>query len=210
MKNEMKKGILMPYDDQELLPAVAALRAGKPAIFPTETVYGIGVAVGYAQTPQILYDLKQRDREKPVAWLVDGPSALLDYGKAVPDFALALAREFWPGPLTLIVKASDRVPAVFCSHEGTIGLRMPDSQTARELIARVGAPLATTSANFSGSESPQTFAAIDGALLSRVDAAIEDDVEKSGVASTVIDCTKKDPLMVRQGAISLADVRALL
>ena len=127
----------MSYENPQMTQTVAALRAGEPAVYPTETVYGIGVAVGKAASPDVLFDIKKRDHGKPVAWLVGDVDDLSRYGRAVPDFACALARTFWPGPLTLIVKASDAVPPAFRSAEGTIGLRMPNNPTALELIRRV-------------------------------------------------------------------------
>ena len=129
-----------------------------PVIFPTETVYGLGVSVEAAASPEALYDLKERDRGKPVSWLVGGVDDLDRYGAHVPDLARRLARAYWPGPLTLIVEAGDAVPAAFRSAAGSIGLRMPDNDTALELIEAVGCPLATTSANISGLQAPGAFA----------------------------------------------------
>ncbi|MEG0071125.1 MAG: L-threonylcarbamoyladenylate synthase [Raoultibacter sp.] len=200
----------MTHEDPQLLRAVAALKAGGVAIFPTETVYGIAVAVTCAQSPEALYALKRRDRGKPIAWLVSDASALDTYGADVPDFAYTLARAFWPGPLTLIVQAARAVPPAFCSSGGTIGLRMPDCAISLELLARVGVPLATTSANFAGGEAAKTFNELDSALLESVDAAIDGAIVSSGVASTIIDCTQGYPVMVRQGGISLEAVKALV
>ena len=126
-------------------------------MFPTDTVYGLGVAVEAARSPQALFDIKRRDRGKPVAWLVGDASDLERYGREVPDAACALARAHWPGPLTLVVKASQAVPPAFRSAEGTIGLRMPDSETALALVRAAGGPVATTSANLSGGPAPRTF-----------------------------------------------------
>lgn len=190
---------------------VAALSRGEAAVYPTETVYGVGVAVHAAATPTILYDIKHREHRKPIAWLVGETSALDAYGKHVPEFARILARTFWPGPLTLIVRASDEVPENYRSSEGTIGLRMPNNETALSLINRVGCPLATSSANISGNKAPCEFDALDDALVSKVGAALadSDDNAKSGIASTVVDCTGDHPVMVREGAITVASIRAL-
>lgn len=190
---------------------VAVLSSGDAAIYPTETVYGIGVAVDIAPTPTVLYDLKQREQRKPIAWLVGEMGALDMYGKHVPEFAHVLACTFWPGPLTLIVNASNEVPEAYRSAEGTIGLRMPNNETALRLINQVGCPLATSSANISGNKAPRSFDALDDALVAKVAAALtdSDDVAKSGVASTVVDCTGDHPAMVREGAITVADIRAL-
>lgn len=195
--------------ERGMASAVAALSAGLPVVFPTDTVYGLGVAVGMAKSPEVLYDIKRRDHGKPVAWLVGTPDALSLYGKAVPEFAHILARTFWPGPLTLIVKAGLNVPEPFQSQSGTIALRMPDNALALRLIERVGFPLATTSANISGQKPPRVFGELDPALLREVTVALRDDTEKSGVASTVLDCTGDHPAMVREGGISIADIQAL-
>ena len=191
--------------------AAEALRRGQAVVFPTDTVYGLGVAVEAARSPQVLFDIKRRDRGKPVAWLVGDASDLERYGREVPDVACVLARAHWPGPLTLVVKASQAVPPAFRSAEGTIGLRMPDNDTALELIAAVGCPLATTSANISGLQAPGAFDALDPRLAARVGVVMADDRDgdKSGIASTVVDCTVDPPRIVRAGAVTEAHIRAL-
>ncbi len=190
---------------------VDALRSGKPAVYPTETVYGLGVAVDFSEDPSVLYEIKNREQRKPIAWLVSDACELDRYGKHVPEFARVLARTFWPGPLTLIVNASDDVPSAYLSAEGTIGLRMPNNQAALDLISAVGCPLATTSANMSGFKAPKTFESLSDEVAQQVPAVLkdEDDFGKSGVASTVLDCTGDHPVMVREGAISISAIRAL-
>lgn len=192
----------------DIARAATALTGGEPVVFPTDTVYGIGVAVNAAAGPSDLFDIKQRDQDKPVAWLVGSPDALREYGSAVPEFAHVLARLFWPGPLTLIVKAGDAVPEAFRAADGTIAMRMPDSETVLSLIEAVGAPLATSSANTSGKGAPKSFDEIDRAIVDRVSCAIRDDGVKSGVASTIIDCTGDHPVVVREGGISIQEINA--
>lgn len=192
-----------PASDVAFARAVAALRAGLPVIFPTDTVYGLGISVAHATSPQAIYDLKERDAGKPVAWLVSSPEALDEYGVDVPERARELAFAHWPGGLTIIVKASDAVASAFRSQAGTIGLRMPANPTALALIEAVGAPLATSSANVSGASDTASIAAIDEALLDGVAAVIQDNTAGGGVASTVIDCSQGDIRVVRQGAIDV-------
>lgn len=191
--------------------AIAALRRGDAVIFPTETVYGLGVSVEAAPSPDVLYDLKERDRGKPISWLVSSLDDLDRYGANVPDAARRLARAYWPGPLTLIVEASDAVPAAYRSAAGSIGLRMPDNETALQLVRAAGCPLATTSANISGSRAPGAYDSLDPDLAARVGVIVSDDVDddKSGVASTVVDCTGERPRIVREGAVTEEDVHAL-
>lgn len=180
--------------------AIAALRGGKPVVFATDTVYGIGVAVLHAPSPQAIYDIKQRTAGKPIAWLVGDVGALDEYGVDVPADAHALAAKHWPGALTLIVKASDAVPSAYLPSSGSIGLRMPASESALELIRAVG-PIATSSANLSGGPDPCVFADLDPALLARAAVALPADAPASGVASTVADCSQGGVRVLRQGAI---------
>ena len=172
--------------DEAFDQAVEALKAGRAVVFPTDTVYGLGVAPRFAHSPQEIFDLKRRPAGKPVAWLVGSLEDLDKYGTAVTPKARALAEEGWPGALTVIVKASDEVPRAFQSDAGTIGLRMPDSQTALALIREVG-PIAASSANLSGHPVPRTFSEIAPELLSGVGAAIVSEDAGSGKASTVIE-----------------------
>ena len=131
---------------KDIRQLVAALKAGELAIFPTDTVVGLGVAAAYAKGPQAIFDAKQRSAGKPVAWLVGGVDALDVYGQNVPDYARNLAHAFWPGALTLIVKASAEVPEAYQAADGSIALRMPAHSGCLELIRQVG-PLAASSAN---------------------------------------------------------------
>ena len=181
--------------------ALDALRAGRAVVFPTDTVYGLGVSVKHAGSPQAIYDIKRRDAGKPIAWLVGGPEALDEFGRNVPQQARELAERHWPGALTIIVKASDAVPEAFRSQEGTIGLRMPASPVALELIEQLQSPLATSSANLSGEPNPRTAAELDPQLRAAAGAIVEDDLMESGTASTVIDCSQGTITIIRQGGI---------
>ena len=223
-----------------LKEATRALAAGNAVVFPTDTVFGLGVSVGAAAGPQLLYDLKHRDAGKPVAWLVEGPEALDVYGRDVPAYARRLAETFWPGGLTLVVRASDAVPPAFQSPAGTIGLRMPASEAALGLIRAAGCPLAVTSANLSGAADTARAEDLDRALVARTAglylpggvaaagiasgcaeatpsasarfAAADRLVPPpaSGTASTVLDCTGEAPRVLRAGALTLDDLKGCL
>ena len=220
--------------------ATRALAVGNAGIFPTDTVFGLGVSVSAAPGPQLLYDLKHRDAGKPVAWLVEGPEALDVYGRDVPAYARRLADAFWPGALTLVVRASDAVSRAFQSAAGTIGLRMPANEAALELIHAVGCPLAVTSANLSGAPDTARAEDLDRALVARtaglylpdgvaaagtasgcVEAAPSASARlaasdqsalppASGTASTVLDCTGEAPRVLRAGALTLDDLKGCL
>ena len=220
--------------------ATRALAVGNAVIFPTDTVFGLGVSVSAAAGPQLLYDLKRRDAGKPVAWLVEGPEALDVYGRDVPAYARRLAETFWPGGLTLVVRASDAVPAAFQSPAGTIGLRMPASEAALGLIRAAGCPLAVTSANLSGAADTARAEGLDRVLVARTAglylpggvaaAGIASGCAEatpsvsarfaagdrlvpppaSGTASTVLDCTGEAPRVLRAGALTLDDLKGCL
>ena len=200
----------MTVASDTLEDAASALMEGRACIFPTDTVYGLGVSVLAASGPDVLFDIKRRDVGKPIAWLVGSVDDLQRYGKNLPEVACSLARRFWPGALTIIVEASDAVPASFQSQVGTIGLRMPANDTALALIRRVGSPLATTSANISGKAAVSRFESLDSQLLFTVGCALKDPAESlhSGVASTVIDCTGAGLALVREGGVSFDEIRA--
>ena len=188
--------------------AALALADGRPCIFPTDTVYGVGVAVHAASGPDVLFAIKQRDAGKPIAWLVGSIDDLRRYGKNLPSAVFQLVQRFWPGALTVIVEASDSVPASYQSESGTIGLRMPANETTLALIRRAGSPLATTSANISGRAAVSRFESLDAELLARVGCALRDPIESlhSGVASTVVDCTGGGLRVIREGGISFDDI----
>lgn len=190
--------------------AAKALEEGKAVIVPTDTVYGLAVAVVYAETPQPIYDIKGRGDDKPIAWLIASPNDLLVYGKDVPDYAKALAKAHWPGPLTLVVPASDRVPSAFRAANGTIGLRVSSDEMVRDLGLLVRSPLATSSANISGQPAPRELKAIDPELFAQAAYVLDDDLMKGGVASTVVDCTGPEPVILREGPLSPADIQAAM
>lgn len=196
------------------------LAEGCPVVFPTDTVLGIGVSVRDADDLSELYDIKGRDEEKPIAWLVSSKESLVHHGKEVPPYAKALASEFWPGPLTLIVRANDNASQAFLPESRTIGLRMSASWIARELAERVGSPIATTSANISGQPAPASMAELDPRIAERAYVLDERELEgqpeptaddeTSGVPSTIIDCTGELPCIIRAGGITLSDIDRLL
>jgi len=176
---------------EDVARAAQLLREGKVVAFPTETVYGLGAR---ADDPQALAELrrvKARQEDRPFALLIAHPQQMDEY--AAPDRrARALARQFWPGALTLVV--SD-------GKGGDVGLRCPDSPIALELLRVAGAPVAASSANVGG-QPPATTAgevlrSFDGAIAAVLDAG----AARLGVASTVVRLTGDQVEVLREGAI---------
>lgn len=201
-------------------PAADCLTAGGLALVPTETVYGVGVAIsafaanletpgpdtGYGR----IFTLKQRELTQTVPWLVDGPAALERYGKDVPHSICALAEKLWPGALTLVVTAADDVPSFMRAADGTVALRASASPVVQELIARCGSPLAVTSANTHGKPAPISFDEVEPRILAGVDVAIDAGETPCRDASTIVAVRDGELQILREGALAVREIRAVL
>lgn len=182
--------------------AATVLRDGGIVVFPTETVYGIGALAQSCFGPHEIFDIKARPLDRPLPWLVENDDRLLDkYGIDVPQYAHNLAKAFWPGALTLVVKASDAVAKDFRADDGTVGLRSPDHEVVMELITAAGGPIITTSANTSGEPAPGSFAEVEARIIAAADVSLDGGETLHRQASSVVDCTGPEPVIIREGAI---------
>ena len=184
--------------------AVDALRAGGVAVVPTDTVYGVAQSVdANPQGAAGLFAIKRRPHDKAIPWLVADERALDVYGADVPSYARVLARRFWPGGLTLVVRASSAVAPAYLGAGDTIALRMPDSAPVLALAGALGCPLATTSANTSGQPAHDAFAGLESRIVDEAAVALDDGQPTHGTAaSTVVVCTDPTmPSVAREGAI---------
>lgn len=182
--------------------AATVLRDGGIVVFPTETVYGIGASAHSCFGPHEIFDIKVRPLDKPLPWLVEDDDALLDkYGVDVPEYAHNLAKAFWPGAMTLVVKASDVVGKDFRADDGTVALRSPAHEVVMELIQASGGPIIATSANTSGAPAPGDFSEVEERIIAAADVALDGGETLHQQASTVVDCTGAEPRIIREGAI---------
>ncbi len=156
--------------------------------FPTDTVYGL--AAGHGRVKK-LFAAKGRSPEKRIPVLL-ADAANLDASATVTPLARRLARTFWPGPLTIVLNAPGR---------GTLGFRVPDHPIARQLLAASGGGLPVTSANRSGGPECRTAEEVLAQLDGRIDLVLDGGPTPGGVASTVVDCTGAEPVILREGAI---------
>ncbi len=186
--------------------AATVLRDGGIVVFPTETVYGIGASARSCFGPQEIIEIKVRPLEKPLPWLVEDEGALDIYGVDVPDYARNLGKAFWPGALTLVVKASDEVGKDFRADDDTVALRSPDHEVVMELIQASGGPIIATSANTSGQPAPGTFDEVEERIIAAADVVLDGGETAHRKASTVIDCTGAEPVIIREGAIPTEEV----
>lgn len=190
--------------------AVETLQAGGLAVIPTDTVYGIAAALDQPQAIERIYEIKGRDRLKAIPVLVSDPANVASLSGTLSQAAERLARHFWPGALTIVVEASDRVPPEALSGGTTVGLRMPDNEIALEVIRRCGGALAVTSANPSGKREARTAGEAHASLGDLIDVVLDGGTTGGGVPSTVVDATAQPLRILRQGAITRDDLEAVL
>ncbi len=184
------------------------LRRGGLVAFPTDTVYGLAADYTNPEAIAGLFAAKGRDMNKAIAVLVGGVEQLDAITPGLSQAAGSLAARFWPGALTLVVTRRPELPDEL-STLPTIGVRMPNHPFALQLLRAVG-PLAVTSANRSGDENPLTAEDVLDQLGGRIDLLLDGGKCPGGVPSTVVDCTVPDVKILRQGAISAADIRQAL
>lgn len=198
-----------------VLPAFAAhsidraaevLRAGGIVIFPTDTVYGIAGALDHPEAIEALYAAKERPPTKPIALLIDRIEDLPLVCSAMSPAAKLLAERFWPGGLTLVLPALDSVPAIVTAGGPTVAVRLPNHPVPRAIARRLGLPLPTTSANRSNEPSPVTAEEAIRQLGAHVALVLDGGRCPGGIDSTVVDPCQVPPLVLREGAISAADI----
>lgn len=197
-------------DDAGRLDAVRVLRAGGVVALPTDTVYGIGVALDTPGGIERLFAAKRRPLDKGIVLLLDDAAQAGTIGVMTPA-ALALIDACWPGGLTVIVpqRPDIALPPVLTGGAPTIGLRAPAHDAPRTLARGVG-PLPVTSANVSGLPEAGDAAAIVDQLGDAIDLVLDGGAAHGGPASTVIDCTGARPVVLRVGAIPLDRISAIL
>jgi len=186
------------YPEPKLMKEAAMiLRNGGLAIIPTETVYGIAAHRQNKKTLDRLYEIKHRPLDKPFSLLIVEKIKTEDFAKDVPPSCYRLMEEFWPGPLTLVLKSKE---------EGSIGLRMPNHKVAQAVIALAGIPLVCPSANISGKPAPTNFKQAIADMKGLVDFAIDAGSTALGIESSVVDGTIEPPQMLREGAIKQEEI----
>lgn len=202
-----------PRDDSALQDAVRALQAGELVAFPTETVYGLGADAGNDAAVGRIFATKGRPADHPLIVHVAQPSGAAHFAHAMPDYAQRLADAFWPGPLTLIVPRRPGVAATAAGGQDSIGLRCPSHPVAQALLRACAAAtppvlgLAGPSANRFGRVSPTTAAHVqsefgDGLLV------LDGGACEVGIESTIVDCTRGEPVLLRPGVITAQQVEA--
>lgn len=189
--------------------AVDAVRDGHLVVLPTDTVYGVGADAFDEKAVAALLEAKGRGREMPPPVLVPSPRTIDGLAVGVPLYARTLVDEFWPGALTLVLRAQASLMWDLGDTNGTVAVRMPDDGLTLAVLSETG-PLAVTSANRTGEPAARTAADAASQLGASVTVYLDDGPSGQGEASTIVDCTGDSPVVLRHGAISEQEIRDVL
>lgn len=183
------------------------IKKGGIVAFPTETVYGLGANVFDADAVAKIFAAKLRPADNPLIAHVANLAQIAELTVEIPQIAQKLIDQFFPGPLTVVLKRSDAVPPIATAGLDTIGVRMPRHTLAREFLAACGTPVVAPSANISGRPSPTTWQAVIEDLDGRIDCILQGEATEIGLESTVVDCSAQPPVLLRQGSVSIEELR---
>lgn len=190
--------------------AAALLRDGKTVIIPTETVYGLAADACNPDAVKRIFEAKGRPQDNPLIVHVSDFDQIAELVTVLPDQARLLAEHFWPGPLTMILPKSEKIPLVTSGGLDTVAVRLPENAVARAIIRAAGTPLAAPSANRSGSPSPTTVQHCIDDMWGRVDAIVASNSCTVGVESTVISLCGAQPVLLRPGRVTLEQLREVV
>jgi len=190
--------------------ALRYLREGALVALPTDTVYGIAANAMQPAAVERIFAAKGRPHDKPIPLLLAEVAGVTALAVDIPPAMWHLAARFWPGPLTLVLRRSARVPDVVAGGGETVALRIPDHPFPRRLIEALGAPLATTSANRSGHPSPLTAGEVERELGHALRLIVDGGPAPGGQPSTLLDLTSVPPRLLRAGPVTREDIAAVL
>ena len=197
-----------------MLDAAAHLKAGDLVAFPTETVYGLGADASNSEAVSRIYSVKGRPNDHPLIVHIASMERMGDWVSDVPEYAIKLARDFWPGPMTLVLKRSELAKDFITGGQDTVGVRVPDHVVALALLEAFemvgGKGVAAPSANRFGHVSPTSATAVVeelGDYLSKDDVVLDGGACAVGVESTIMDCTGDLPVILRPGGITIEMIK---
>lgn len=183
---------------------------GRVIIYPTDTVYGIGADACNSLAVERVFEIKKRDPGKPILILVNSVEMASRLVASIPDYARALIAKFWPGPITLVFRASPSLPVRLTGGTGAIGIRYPQHLFCLKVLQICNRPITSTSANISGEEQPLSLDEIAKTFDPRVDLIVDAGDLLSTQPSTVLDVTGFSPKLLREGAIPYESLKPYL
>ena len=190
--------------------AVETLQSGGLVAFPTETVYGLGADAENSTAVARIFATKGRPADHPLIVHLANLDQITRWARDIPPAAWRLARRYWPGPLTLILHRTGRVPGIVTGGQDTVGLRVPDHPLALALLEAFGGGIAAPSANRFGRVSPTTAAHVREELGDALDRILDGGPCRVGIESTILDLSGHQPRLLRPGTITLAEIEAVL
>ena len=199
-----------PQEDPAVAEGARLLREGSLVAFPTETVYGLGADACNAEAVAKVFAAKQRPSDNPLIVHLAHGGMTADYADPVPPETAALAKAFWPGPLTLIMPAAEKVRRTLARDLGTVALRVPGHPVAQALLSLTGFGVAAPSANLSGRPSPTTAAHVAHDLEGRIPLILDGGPCPVGIESTVLDLSGDVPTILRPGQITCDQIASVL
>jgi L-threonylcarbamoyladenylate synthase len=202
--------ILSKEVQEQIEEGISIIRKGGVVAFPTDTVYGLGAGAYIESAIARIFHIKQRPPEMALPLLIASVSQMHEVALDIPPYGWRLIKEFYPGGLTLVIYRSKAVKDIITGGGDTVAIRMPDHPVPLALITGSGMPIVGTSANISGQTNPLTIEGVRKQIGEKVDLIIEGGPEPSGTESTVVDVTGPFPVVLREGAISRAELESVV
>lgn len=189
-----------------IMRCVDVLRNGGSVVYPTETLYGLGVDVFNDEACHRVFDIKERNVSKPLIVHISDVLDIRKVARDIPDDAFQLMSQYWPGPLTIVLKKNKNISDIVSSGFDTVGVRIPDNKIELEIIKNLNNPITGTSANLSGgfgvTDPRNAFKELNG----RVDIVIDGGICPIGLASTIVDFSDGEIKLIREGSIFFEDI----
>ena len=188
--------------------AADQIRAGQVLGMPTDTFYGLAADPFNLRAVDRVYDIKSRSRHKPLSLLIESVDQAEDLARPLPEEFYKLSRRFWPGPLTIIVRAASRLPLKVTANTGNVALRVPNANIPLAVVKAAGIPVTATSANLSGEAECTTADAVRAQLQDRIGLIVDGGTSPREISSTIVDLTDEEARwrIMREGAIAATEI----
>ena len=210
MRAEIVKINCETPEDQMVKYAADQIRAGEVLGMPTDTFYGLAADPLNLRAVERVYEIKSRFRHKPLSLLIESVDQAEELA-FLPEFFYDLAKKFWPGPLTMIVRAASRLPLKVTANTGNVALRVPSAKIPLAIIRAAGIPITATSANLSGASECTTAEQVRVQLDGRIGIIVDGGPSPRDIASTIVDLSDPDGWRImREGAIPSEEIRQVL
>lgn len=193
-------------EEEQVEKAARIIRTGGLVIFPTSTLYGMGVDAFNEKALERVFQIKGRGKKKPLLILVENIQAIDALVEDIPPAARILMQAFWPGRLTLIFRAKSHLPEILTAGTGKIGIRVPRNPIAHALVQKSGTPITGTSANLSENPAASSIEMLAENIFREADLILDSGPLPGGIGSTVLDVTVTPPRLIREGSLSSAEI----